>query len=78
MPLDVKEKEGVVFPTKEKKTENSPDFSGNLKVEGVVYSVACWQNTSKAGKPYITMRMRVESDEYVRPPDTASSSSNPF
>jgi uncharacterized protein (DUF736 family) len=67
-----------MFQNQKKKTENSPDYTGNCMILGVVYSIACWNNTSKTGNPYITMRIREESDEYTDKSNTTSSSSDPF
>ena len=69
-----------MFPPRDgkKKSENSPDYTGNCMIEGNVYAIACWNNTSKAGNEYITMRIREESDEYANKTDTTSSPSDPF
>jgi uncharacterized protein (DUF736 family) len=40
---------GVLFPEKGKKSSNSPDVSGTIRIEGKTYRVAGWKKTSKNG-----------------------------
>jgi hypothetical protein len=62
---------GALFPTKEKKSEKSPDFSGKLElsdevvndlisqmergVEKPIISLVGWRKTSKAGNNFVSL-----------------------
>lgn len=46
---------GSLFPVDEKKTEKSPDFTGNLDVDGKKFRLSAWKKTSKAGKKYLSV-----------------------
>jgi uncharacterized protein (DUF736 family) len=51
---------GVLFPVKDedKKHEKSPDFTGNVTVEGVFKYVSGWKQVSRDGtKKYISLAL---------------------
>lgn len=49
---------GVLFNNAYKEDGDSkPDFLGNVNVEGKEWSLAAWNNTSKAGKDYLSIRI---------------------
>jgi len=55
---------GVLFRNRFKEdNEKRPDFVGSLNVEGVDYELAAWQNTSKGGVVYLSLRMGDEVRE---------------
>tara|TARA_R100000656_G_scaffold99166_1_gene71958 strand:- start:236 stop:481 length:246 start_codon:yes stop_codon:yes gene_type:complete len=55
---------GVLFRNRFKEdNERRPDFVGSLNVEGVDYELAAWQNTSKGGLKYLSVRMGDEVRE---------------
>lgn len=49
---DNEEKRIVLFPAT-KLSVKHPDYTGECKVEGIRYTVAVWQATSKAGRVYL-------------------------
>jgi uncharacterized protein (DUF736 family) len=53
----------VLFPTKMKKSEKSPDYTGNIFFDGKTYSLAAWNKTSKAGNKFWSGLMGDEIDE---------------
>jgi uncharacterized protein (DUF736 family) len=52
------EKRGVLFSVEEKKSENSPDYTGSITLNGVKYSLSAWGKVSSAGKPYLSLSIR--------------------
>jgi uncharacterized protein (DUF736 family) len=46
---------GSLFIQENKQTEKSPDFSGNLNVEGKEYRLSAWKRTSKTGKKFLSV-----------------------
>lgn len=58
MAFENKEKHGGLFPIEEKKSENSPDATGKIKIGGVDYDVAAWSKTSQNGKKYFSLKLQ--------------------
>jgi len=48
---------GALFTNDDKMTDRHPDIKGTLNVEGVEYWCSGWNNTSKAGKDYISLKI---------------------
>ncbi len=72
MPYD-DDLKGALFRNENKKSEGSPDYSGNISVnDGDKYRVAGWVNTSKAGKKYLALRLT-----YIPPEDREPSEQQP-
>ena len=42
-----KENSGSALENKKKKSERSPDYTGKLNVEGVLFYISTWQSTVK-------------------------------
>jgi uncharacterized protein (DUF736 family) len=53
-----KENRGSLFPAKDKKTERSPDFSGDANIEGIKYWMSAWNNTPENGKFYLSVSLQ--------------------
>lgn len=46
---------GVLFKAKEKKSDKSPDYTGNINVDGVELKLSGWLKTSKAGEKFFSL-----------------------
>ena len=57
-----------IFKNEDKKSEKSPDYSGNLEVNGEKFRVALWIKQSKSGKAYLGGMVNV----YDKPTATAT------
>ena len=69
---------GVLFPNKYKEESDSkPHFLGTINVEGIEFRLAGWENTSKNGKDYISVRVS-EMDYKGEGQEKESSSDVPF
>ncbi len=54
---------GALFPLKEKKSEKSPDATGNFKgLDGKDYQIAGWKKDGKNGK-FFSLKIQ-EKDEF--------------
>ena len=65
--FEVYQKIGAVFANTDKKTEKSPDMSGNVTYEGLEWKMAGWKEESKQGLQYTSVSMT--PPEAVAPPD---------
>jgi len=54
MPYEPREGSGVLFPEKEKKSEKSPDFKGNILIGGKPLRLAGWKKIGKRG-PFLSL-----------------------
>jgi uncharacterized protein (DUF736 family) len=54
----VKEGRGSFFKNTQKKSENSPDYSGTVNVAGVMHHLAGWKETSKNGLEYLSISIK--------------------
>ena len=57
-----KEGQGKLWNNDKKESDKQPDFTGSLVLDGVKYSLAGWNNVSKAGDTYIGVRIKEWED----------------
>lgn len=55
MAYEINEKSGSLFKNAEKRSDKSPDYSGNLKLAGKLYRVAGWIKASAKGDKYMSL-----------------------
>ena len=65
------ENRGAIF-SQEPETENHPNYTGKLNVEGKDYYVAAWSKTSKAGNDYISLAIsepkeKSDKKDWIKP-----------
>jgi uncharacterized protein (DUF736 family) len=70
--MELKENAGVLFNNNFSKSERSPDLTGELKINGIIYKIAGWNNNSKSGKSYISLKISEKQDNF----QTANSPNN--
>ena len=51
--MDMKDNSIVLFPNDKEGNDSRPDFRGEGLYNGVSFEVSVWNNTSKAGRPYM-------------------------
>lgn len=56
---------GVLFKSKEKKQEKSPDYSGKINVKGETFYLSGWKNTSKTGEQYLSLMISQKTEETI-------------
>ena len=49
---------GGLWKNKNKETENHPDMTGSLNVDGKEFWLSCWSKTSKAGDRYLSLSIK--------------------
>lgn len=49
---------GALFKNETKSSGTSPDYKGNLNVNGKDYWLSAWINQSKAGKSYMSIKAK--------------------
>ena len=52
--MDMKDNTLVLFPNDKGDNQKRPDFTGKGLHNGVEFQVSVWNNTSKAGRPYMS------------------------
>lgn len=57
---------GALFRVKEKRSENSPDYTGNITINGVEYSLSGWKKTSRNNEQYLSIAAKVKDNNAPR------------
>jgi len=64
-----KDNSGVLFSNKDKKNEKSPDYSGNVVINGQELRLAGWLKEGKNGK-FISLSVSVDNKTENKPTPT--------
>lgn len=56
--FELKDFSGNCFKNSNKVKETQADFTGEIKVDGVVYWLNTWQKTDKNGNPYFSHSLK--------------------
>jgi uncharacterized protein (DUF736 family) len=70
MAYEQKDNSGSLFQNKEKRSENFPDYSGSVRIEGADWWISGWRKTSKDGKPYLSLSVKRKDGTADRPAET--------
>ncbi len=57
---------GALFPNKNRKTENHPNLTGSINIEGVEHWLSAWTKVDKNNKKYISISLGAPKE--ARPP----------
>jgi uncharacterized protein (DUF736 family) len=52
-----KDMTGSLFDNDKGDNQNRPDMRGSVTIEGTKYSISAWNNESKAGKKYVSLKV---------------------
>ena len=63
---------GTMHKSSTKATESHPDMFGSCKVDGKIYKISAWKNTSQAGNSYLSLKLQEE----MKPSETPESNNN--
>ncbi len=55
MAFELKDNSGALFKNDQKKTDNHPDYTGKVKVNGREMRIAAWLKASKGGKGFMSL-----------------------
>ena len=59
---------GVLFRNDKKETENHPDYTGSINVDGLEHWLSAWVKTSKAGKKFFSLSVKLKDAPPVANP----------
>lgn len=65
---------GALFKVKEKKSEKSPDVTGNLDVEGKKFRLAGWFKKAKSGLIYTSLSIQPDEKAEQEASDSSGDS----
>lgn len=60
---DTNDNEGVLFKNARKEKDSHADYRGEAVVDGTVYWLDAWINTSKSGNKYMKLRFTSQSGD---------------
>lgn len=52
-----KDMTGSLFDNDKGDNQNRPDMRGSVTIEGTKYSISAWNNESKAGRKYVSLKV---------------------
>jgi uncharacterized protein (DUF736 family) len=53
---------GSLFVNDKKKSENGPDYTGSMNVEGVEYRLSGWKKTAKTGTKFLSLSVQAKGE----------------
>lgn len=62
---EMKDNSGTLFVNDKGDNDKRPDRTGDAMIDGVVYKMSGWINTSKAGQPYLSVKFSRKDDVVV-------------
>lgn len=71
MAYETKDMTGRLFQNKEKKSENFPDYSGSIRIDGRDLWVSGWRKMSGNGTPYLSLAFKPKDGTSARPEQKA-------
>lgn len=70
MAYETKDNSGSVFPNKEKKSDNHPDYSGSVRIDGKDYWLSGWRKISEKGTAWLSLAFKAKDGTAARPAST--------
>jgi hypothetical protein len=67
MAYEVKDNSGSLFQNKDKKSDNHPDHSGSIRIDGKDYWLSGWRKTSSNGTPWMSLSVKPKDGTTARP-----------
>jgi hypothetical protein len=67
MAYEQKDNSGSLFQNKEKRSENFPDYSGSVRIEGADWWISGWKKQSKDGTTYLSLSVKRKDGTADRP-----------
>lgn len=63
---------GVLFKNDEKRSDKSPDYSGNLNVDGVEFFLDAWVKEAQTGRKFMSVSVKVKDKQPQAQPQRAA------
>ena len=67
MAYETKDMTGSLFQNKEKKSDNHPDYSGSMRINGVDMWISGWRKTSGNGTQFLSLAFKPKDGTSARP-----------
>lgn len=67
MAYETKDNTGSLFQNKEKKSDNHPDYSGSMRINGVDMWISGWRKTSGNGTQFLSLAFKPKDGTSARP-----------
>lgn len=64
---EMKDNSGTLFVNDKGDNDKRPDRTGDAMIDGVVYKMSGWVNTSKNGNPYLSVKFSRKDDVVSAP-----------
>jgi hypothetical protein len=77
MAYQIREGNGSLFVNDRKETEQQPDYTGNVRIGGVLYRLAAWSRTGASGTPYLSISANPDRPRDSAEPSAAEASRVP-
>jgi uncharacterized protein (DUF736 family) len=71
MSYETKDMTGSLFQNKEKKSENFPDYSGSIRIDGRDLWISGWRKTSSNGTQFLSLAFKYKDGTADRPDKAA-------
>jgi uncharacterized protein (DUF736 family) len=55
MPFEQKDGQGALFKNTKKEKPSHPDYTGDIRAEGVTFKLAGWVKETKDGRKYLSL-----------------------
>ena len=59
--MELKENQGILFKN-DRKTDKHPAYKGTINVEGKIFAIALWNQTSSKGTTYLSIKVETPRD----------------
>jgi uncharacterized protein (DUF736 family) len=71
MSYETKDMTGSLFQNKEKKSENFPDYSGSIRIDGRDLWISGWRKISSNGTQFLSLAFKYKDGTAARPDPSA-------
>jgi hypothetical protein len=58
---------GALFTNEYKKTDQQPDFKGNITINGKNFKLSAWKNKGQGGKNFISLKIDTYEEKPITP-----------
>jgi hypothetical protein len=63
MAFGTRDGQGALFANDLKETAQQPDYTGNVRIAGVLYRLAGWQREARSGRSWLSLKAQPDNAE---------------